>query len=73
MDRLQPGDLPPNAYENRDGRLVAGVTACSIVATTVVCLRFYVRLGILRKSGVDDWVLAAALVCFPSPFIKTTS
>lgn len=56
------GDLPPNAYENHGGRTVAVITVCLFLVTVVVCLRFYVRLVIVRKFGADDWVLAASLV-----------
>ncbi|KAE9367290.1 hypothetical protein N431DRAFT_382891 [Stipitochalara longipes BDJ] len=54
--------MPPSMHENRGGRVVAGITVCSIVVTLIVGLRFYVRLGIIKKLGADDWVLAAALV-----------
>jgi hypothetical protein len=64
------GDLPPDAYENHGGRTVAVLTVCSFVVTVVVCLRFYVRLVIVRKFGADDWVLAAALVCFLRPLLS---
>ncbi|CZR60262.1 uncharacterized protein PAC_10158 [Phialocephala subalpina] len=62
MDRPQPDDLPPNAYENRAGMTVAIISACLFVSTVVVSLRFYVRLVIIRKFGVDDWALAVVLV-----------
>ena len=73
MDRLQQGNLSPNAYENRGGRLIAIITVWSIVATAAVCLRLYVRLVILRKPAADDWLLVVALVCFPSSFIELSS
>jgi hypothetical protein len=50
-------------YENRGGKVVAVVTACSIVVTVIIGLRFYVRFGIIKNPGVDDWALAAVLVC----------
>ena len=64
MDQPQAGGMPPNAYENHGGRVVAVIVACSFVVTTIVCLRFYVRLVIIKKFGADDWALTAALVCF---------
>ena len=67
MDRPQAGHMPPDAYEDHGGRVVAVITACSFVATAIVCLRFYVRLVIIKKFGADDWALAAALVCFLCP------
>ena len=60
-------------YENRGGMLVAVIIVCSIVVTVIVGLRFYVRLGIIKKLGADDWVLAAALVCLPLPFLEPSS
>lgn len=50
-------------YENRGGKVVAVITACSIVVTVIIGLRFYVRFGIIKNPGVDDWALAAVLVC----------
>jgi hypothetical protein len=70
MDRPQPGDMPLSMYENRGGRVVAVITACSIVATVIVGLRFYVRFRIIKKPGPDDWVLVAALVYLPLPFLE---
>jgi len=57
-------------YENRGGELVAVITALSIVTTVVVGLRFYVRLRIIKKLGIDDWVLAAALVYLPLSLLE---
>ena len=63
----------PTMYENRGGSVVTVITACLIVATVIVGLRFYVRFGIIKKHGVDDWFLAAALVYLPSPFLEPPS
>lgn len=73
MDRLQTGDMPSGMYDSRGGRTVVVITVCSIVVTVIVGLRFYVRFGIIKNPGVDDWVLAAALVCIPSLFFEPTS
>lgn len=62
MDRPQTGNMLPSMYESHGGMFVAVITMCSIVATIVVGLRFYVRLRIIKRLGADDWVLAAALV-----------
>jgi hypothetical protein len=67
------GDLPSSMYENRGGMVVAVITACSIVVTVIVALRFYVRFGIIKNLGADDWVLAAALVRLPLPFLEPPS
>ena len=56
--------MPSSIYENRGGKVVAVITACSIVVTVIVGLRFYVWFGIIKNPGVDDWALAAVLVCY---------
>lgn len=70
MDHPQPRTMLPSTHESHGGRFVAVVTVCSIVATGIVGLRFYVRLGIIKRLGADDWALAAALVhrLLPRPF-----
>jgi hypothetical protein len=55
--------MPSSMHENRGGTVVAVITACSIVVTVIIGLRFYVRFGIIKNPGVDDWALAAVLVC----------
>ena len=70
MDRPHTRDMSSSMYENRSGMVVAVITVCSIVATVLVALRFYVRFGIIKKLGADDWVLAAALVCRPLTFLE---
>jgi hypothetical protein len=72
MDQLPAERLPPDAYENCAGRIVAIITACLVVAIVVVSLRFYVRLVIIRKFGADDWALAVALVCVSSSLTKSS-
>jgi hypothetical protein len=73
IERPHTGDMPPSMHENHGGRMVAVITACSIVATISVGLRFYVRFGIIKKLGADDWVLAAALVYVLLPFLEPSS
>lgn len=71
MGLPQNGDMLPSMYESRGGMFVAMVIACSIVSTIIVGLRFYVRRGIIKKLGADDWFLAVALVCnLPQPFLN---
>lgn len=73
MDRPHAGEMPSSMHENRGGMVVAVVTVCSIVATVIVGLRFYVRFGIIKRLGADDWVLAAALVYLPLTFLEPPS
>jgi hypothetical protein len=70
MDRPHTRDMSSSMYESRGGMVVVVITVCSIVATAIVGLRFYVRLRIVKKLGADDWVLAAALVCLPLTFLN---
>jgi len=72
IDRLHADVMPPTMHENRGGRVVAVIAACSTVMTVIVGLRFYVRFRIIKKLGVDDWILAATLVCLPLPFLEPT-
>lgn len=62
--------MPSSMYENRGGKVVAVITACSIVVTVIVGLRFYVRFGIIKNPGVDDWALGAVLVCYTLLFLR---
>jgi hypothetical protein len=65
--------MSSSMYKNRSGLVVAVITVCLIVDTVVVGLRFYVRFGIVKKLGADDWVLAVALVCRPLTFLEPPS
>jgi hypothetical protein len=46
------------------GAQVTGVAVCSLCLTWIsVSLRFYVRIGILKFIGREDWLTLAAMVC----------
>lgn len=45
------------------GSLIAYCVVCMFVIAVVVSLRFYIRLGVIRKFGNDDVALAATVVC----------
>lgn len=49
-------------HANRGPELMALFTAGIAIAAISVILRLWVRLKIIRKAGVDDWVVAASLV-----------
>lgn len=43
---------------------MTGVAVCSLSLTWIsTVLRFYVRLGILKFVGREDWLTIAAMVC----------
>lgn len=49
------------------GAQVTGVAVCSLCLTWIsVSLRFYVRIGILKFFGREDWLTLAAMVCLIS-------
>jgi hypothetical protein len=56
-------DTPPHPdlYKSIAAPLIAYSAVCQIVILIVVSLRFYIRLRLLRKFGVDDMALAATL------------
>jgi hypothetical protein len=60
--------MPSSMYKNRGRRVVAVITACSIVVTVIVGLRFYVRFGIIKSSGlmIGFWLLFWYVILFLS-------
>lgn len=40
------------------------ITACVLapISVTLLCARLYVRIGMQRNAGLDDWFMLAALV-----------
>ena len=56
--------VPPDVGDtpSRQGSIVALFVVMLLIATTGVALRFYTRWKILNIVGIEDWLLAAALV-----------
>ena len=52
----------PNDDSNRAPGFIARMTVTSAVALLLVLLRFYVRLGIVRRVGADDCTIVLAMV-----------
>lgn len=48
--------------ETKVPEIIAIVTVCCVVTSTLVILRIITRAWIVRAFGPDDWVLAAAQV-----------
>ena len=48
--------------ENKGPALLWVLSVGIIIAFVVVLLRLWVRLGIIRKTGPDDWAVLASLV-----------
>lgn len=59
------GSLSPNAYDSMTGTLISYAVVFVLMDMVVVALRFYVRVRVIRKVGLDDWALAATLVRSP--------
>lgn len=56
------GSPPPGGDQNQAPMLRAVLSAELAVAATVIFLRFYTRLKLIRNLGMDDWVMLAAFV-----------
>lgn len=62
MDHSIPRSIPVDNQENTAGSLIAYAVVCFVIVTVVSSLRFYVRLRLLRKPGIDDIALAITSV-----------
>ncbi|KAH6874690.1 hypothetical protein B0T10DRAFT_415115 [Thelonectria olida] len=54
---------PARAAESNLGRILGITTTFHVVALTCVCLRLYVRLGLVKAAGRDDWTMVASGIC----------
>jgi hypothetical protein len=48
--------------EDRESQLLAVVAGFLSLTTVAVVLRFYVRLHLQKRFGLDDWLVLAAWV-----------
>lgn len=55
-----------DSVENRGPQLLGVNIAFCALAFLTVLLRSYVRVGLVKKFALDDWVMLVALVC-PAP------
>ena len=62
MERDKPGSTPPDAHESIARGLIVYAVACFLVIASVVSLRLYIRLRVLRKFGSDDIALTVTTV-----------
>ncbi|KAL2129160.1 hypothetical protein VTI74DRAFT_8154 [Chaetomium olivicolor] len=60
-DTATAGEPPPNLDGNIAGSLIAYSVVLSLLDFFIVSLRFFVRLRVIRKFGLDDWGVAATL------------
>lgn len=49
-------------WENHLPQILAVQTVFTFVVLTVVALRFYVRVKLIKSTGVDDWTMLFAAV-----------
>lgn len=49
--------------ENKGPVILGVVVSTTVIAFIIVCMRFYVRIGMIRAVGADDYFILAALVC----------
>lgn len=54
---------PARAAESNLGRILGVTTTFHVLALTCVALRLYVRLGMVKAAGRDDWTMVASAVC----------
>ncbi len=58
--------LPPPDHASRKGALIGLQVFLVVLALIIFSLRIYTRARILRSIGIDDWIMGAAMVSFPS-------
>ncbi|KAF9889690.1 hypothetical protein FE257_006996 [Aspergillus nanangensis] len=59
----EKGNLPQVADDSHLGIILGIQTALTALSVTVICLRLYVRMKIVRSSGSDDWTMTIAALC----------
>ena len=64
---------PSDIHESIAPSLIAYSVICQLVIVIVVSARFYIRLRLLRKFGMDDMALAATLVRAPVNYYPVSS
>ncbi|KAM0608344.1 hypothetical protein D7B24_000547 [Verticillium nonalfalfae] len=62
MDNSEAHDLVRRAQGNMTASLIAFVVVMSCICLTIVSLRFYVRIQVIRNLGNDDWAVAATML-----------
>ncbi|KAM5352647.1 hypothetical protein ACJ41O_005369 [Fusarium nematophilum] len=61
-----PSDVPidpERAAESNLGRILGVTGTLHVLALTFVGLRLYVRLGMVKAAGRDDWTMVASALC----------
>lgn len=67
MEALNPNDYNP--HDNHVGQILGIQTVVFILAMSCVVMRLYVRIRIIKSTGVDDWTMGGAAVSLSFPFL----
>jgi len=54
--------LPDNAHQNKGPAVLATCITLTALSTLFVAARLYVRIRILSRVGLDDWLIVISLV-----------
>lgn len=57
-----PTLTPQQMAEDRSATVIGVVTMCFVVASSMLGLRLWTRIQIVKQTGADDWVAAVSLV-----------
>ena len=75
--RVPPDDVmyswpTPNYVDpvTRAPGIRAGMTVSAVLALVAVGMRLYIRMRVVRKVGVDDWLVGAAMVGWRFSFLN---
>ncbi|KAH8692618.1 hypothetical protein BGW36DRAFT_23334 [Talaromyces proteolyticus] len=56
------GNTDINLHENKGPNILAPMWALTMITTTLVCVRIFIRARIVKALGVDDWTIMVSMV-----------
>ena len=68
---LQPQGSPKYLEQNNAGNILALLGSMGFLAATVVALRLYVRIAMLKSAGADDYLMTAAMVSYSPKMVSS--
>lgn len=57
---------PGYADETKGPKILAVFWVLTVFTLLIVISRLYIRAGVLRNMGADDWLITASMVSMPS-------
>lgn len=51
-----------NLNENKGPNILAPMWALTMITTSLVCARIFIRAKVVKKVGFDDWVIVVSMV-----------